>query len=114
MKRIITSLVAAALLAVALPASATTYYGYARNWWVQENGDITFYLLNADNSAYVNGMCGSPLYVLLVTNANFDEAYSSLMLAAKNGYRVGMETTTCNSNINVIKMVKVCTWTGDC
>lgn len=114
MKRFITSLIAAALLIAALPASATSYSGYARNWWVQENGDITYYLLNADNSAWVNGMCGSPLYVLQTGKTNFDEVYSSLMLASKNGYRVIMEVTACSSNINIIKMVKVCTWTGDC
>ena len=114
MKRIITSLIAAVMLAVSLPASATSYGGYVRNWWVQENGDITFYFLNQDNSAYVTGLCGWGIYVLQAGKANYDETYSSLLLAAKNNYKVLMEVTTCSAQINIIKMAKVCTWTGDC
>lgn len=61
MKRTLASLLAAlTLVTVAIPAQATTTNGYARNWWVEENGDINFYLLNSNNSAYVNGVCGSP------------------------------------------------------
>lgn len=114
MKRLIISLAVAVLLTASLPASATSYPGYVRNWWVEENGDITFYFLNQDNSAYVTGLCGWGNYRLKVTSANYDEVYDSLKLAAKNGYKVLMEVTTCDSSINVIKMVKICTWTGDC
>ena len=114
MKRILTSLLAAVMLAVALPASATSYYGYVRNWWVQENGDIIFYFLDATNVNYVTGLCGWGLYVLQAGKANYDETYSSLLLAAKNNYKVLMEVTTCSGNVNIIKMAKVCTWTGDC
>jgi hypothetical protein len=115
MKHTLASLLAAfALATVAIPAQATTTNGYVRNWWVEENGDINFYLLNSNNSAYVNGVCGSPLFRLKVGQANYDQAYTSLTLAAKNGYMVGMEVTTCDGTNNVIKMVKVCTWTGDC
>ena len=114
MKRIITSLVAAILLATASLTNAASYGGYVRNWWIQENGDITFYFLDATNSNYVTGMCGWGIYVLQVGKANYDETYSSLLLAAKNNYKVLMEVTTCSGQINIIKMAKVCTWTGDC
>lgn len=114
MKRLIISLAVAVLLTASLPASATSYPGYVRNWWVEDNADLTWYFLNQDNSAYVTGLCGSGVYRLKVTNANYDVAYDSLKTAARNSYKVLMEVTTCDSNINVIKMVKICTWTGDC
>lgn len=114
MKRIITSLLAAALLATTLPASATSYNGYARGWWVETNGDITFSFLNVDNTVYVTGMCGSGSYRLKVANANFDEVYSSTVLAAKNSYKMFMEVVACEGTVNLIKMVKVCTWATEC
>lgn len=114
MQRFITSLLSAITLAVAAPASATTYGGYVRNWWVQENGDITFYFLDATNSNWVVGLCGSPLYVLQAGKTSFDETYSSLLLAAKNNFKVLLDVTTCSGNQNLIRIAKVCTWTGDC
>lgn len=114
MKRIIASIVASVMLAAPLLVSATSYGGYVRNWWVQENGDITYYFLDATNSNWVVGMCGSALYVLQAGKANYDEVFASLKLAARNNYKVLMEVTTCSGNQNLIKMVKVCTWTGDC
>lgn len=114
MKRILTSLFAAILLAASLPAQATSYGGYVRNWWVQENGDLTFYFLDATNTNWVTGMCGSALYVLQVGKTNFNQTYPSLLLAAKNSYKVLLEVTTCSGNVNIIQMTKVCTWTGDC
>lgn len=114
MKKTLKAAVALALLIFAIPASATSYYGYARNWWVEENGDITYYLMNETNTAVVNGMCGSSIYRLKVGQVNYNELYTSILLAAKNNYRVAMEVTTCNGTVNVIKMTKVCTWTGDC
>jgi len=114
MKRIIATILTAITLAVSLPAQATSYGGYVRNWWVQENGDITFYFLDATNSNWVNGFCSSPIYVLQVGKPNYTQLYSSLLMAAKNNYKVLMEVTTCSGNQNIIKMAKVCTWTGDC
>ncbi len=114
LKRALVSLVATAMLTASFSASATSYAGYPRNWWVEENADITWYLLNQDNSVWVNGLCGSPVYRLKVTNANYDAVYDSLKMAARNGYRVQMEVVACDSNVNVIKMVKICTWIGDC
>lgn len=114
MKRVFASLIAAILLAASIPAQATSYDGYVRNWWVQENGDFTFYFLDQTNSNWVNGMCGSPLYVLQVGKANYNQLQVSLLLAAKNSYKVLMEVTTCSGTTNIIKMAKVCTWTGDC
>lgn len=108
------------MLAAALPISAASYYGYVRNWWVEENGDTTWYFLsNSDVSTtttahYVGGYCGAGVYRLKVTNANYDEVYDSLKTAAKNNYKVIMEVTSCEGTINVIKMIKVCTWNGDC
>lgn len=114
MKRILASLFATALLAVTIPAQATSYGGYVRNWWVQENGDFTFYFLDQTNSNWVNGMCGSALYVLQVGKANYNQLQVSLLMAAKNNFKVLMEVTTCSGTTNIIKMAKVCTWTGDC
>ncbi|TXH01275.1 MAG: hypothetical protein E6R05_05870 [Candidatus Moraniibacteriota bacterium] len=114
MKRIITSLVAAILLATTTLSQATSYGGYVRNWWVQENGDFTFYFLDATNSNWVTGMCGSALYVLQMGKTNYTQLQVSLLMAAKNNYKVLMEVTTCSGSMNIIKMAKVCTWTGDC
>lgn len=114
MKRILASLLAAMLLVASIPVQATSYGGYVRNWWVQENGDFTFYFLDQTNSNWVNGMCGSPLYVLQVGKTNYNQLQVSLLLAAKNNYKVLMEVTVCSGTTNIIKMAKVCTWTGDC
>ncbi len=102
------------LLVLALPAHATSYGGYVRNWWVQENGDITYYFLDVTNANYITGLCGQGLYTLRIDQSNYDEVYSSIMLAAKNNYKVLMEVTDCSGQTNIIKMVKICTWTGDC
>lgn len=93
---------------------AGEYAGYVRNWWVEENGNITFYVLNETNTAYVNGLCGSGVYRLKVSNANFDEAFTSLKDAAIRSYMVRMYVTACDGTINVIRQPKICTWTGDC
>lgn len=114
MKRFTIPLLAAIMLAVATPASATSYGGFVRNWWVEENGDISYYFLNEANTAYVTGLCGWGVYRLKVGQANYNELYTSLLLAVKNNYKVLMEVATCSAQINIIKMAKVCTWTGDC
>lgn len=104
----------AANFLVSQMAQATSYGGYVRNWWAESNGDIMFYFLTQDNSAYVTGLCGSGNYRLQASNGNFDTVYSSLLIAAKNNYKVLMEISSCSSSINIIDIVKVCTWTGDC
>lgn len=120
MKRLITSLAAAAILSAALPASAASYYGYVRNWWVQENGDITFYFLsNPDLSTttsahYVGGFCNAGIYTLQADKPNFNQLYTSLLLASAKNYRTILEVTSCGPNYNIVKMAKVCTWNGDC
>lgn len=120
MKRIILSLIAAALLAVSLPASAASYYGYIRNWWVEENGDISFYFLSNPDvntttpSQYVTGLCGWGVWRLKVGQANYSELYLSLLMASRNNYKTILEVTTCSAQVNIIKMAKVCTWNGDC
>ena len=120
MKRIPVSFLAVILMAASLPASATSYYGYVRNWWVEENGDINFYFLsNPDvntttTSQYVTGLCGWGNYRLKINQANFAPTYASLLMASKNNYKVIMEVTVCAGNINIVKMAKVCTWNGDC
>jgi hypothetical protein len=95
-------------------AEATSYAGYVRNWWVNENGDITFYFLDSANNTWITGLCGWGNYNLKAGNANFDEVYSSLIKAAEKSYKVLMEVTECDVSTNIIKAVKVCTWTGDC
>lgn len=121
MRRLIVPLMAAVMLTAALPALANSYYGYVRHWWVEENGDIVFYLFSNSDAAntvvpthYVTGLCGWANYRLKVTSANYDEVFASLKLAAKNNYRTIMEVVTCDASINVIKMVKVCTMSADC
>ncbi|MFA9262669.1 MAG: hypothetical protein ACEQSB_04985 [Undibacterium sp.] len=115
MNRILAAFLATILLATSISAQAASYGGYARNWWVEANGDITFYLWNIDNTASVAGMCGANVYRLRTTNANFDEAYASFLLAAKNSYKVWMEVTTCAGTVNLIDMAKICTTTAvDC
>lgn len=120
MKRIITSLAAATLLAASIPASAASYYGYVRNWWVQENGDITFYFLSNPDvntttpSQYVGGYCNAGIYTLQADKPNFHQLMASLMLAASKNYKTIMEVTSCGPNYNIVKMAKVCTWNGDC
>lgn len=114
MKRIITSLIAVALFATTLPANATSYYGWIRNWWVEENGDISFYVQNETNTAYVTGACGWGVWRIKIGQANYNELYTSLVLSAKNNYKTVLEVTTCSGQINIIKMAKICTWTGEC
>lgn len=114
MKRKLVSILLAIGLLTSHVTQATSYAGYVRNWWVEENGDIMFYFLDSTNSTWITGLCGWGNYKLKVTNANFDEAYASLIKAAEKSYKVLMEVTDCDASINVIKAVKVCTWTGDC
>jgi hypothetical protein len=114
MKRILSILCIAAVLAMALPASATSYPGYVRNWWVETNGNLTFYLLDpASQSSFVPGLCGGN-YTLKADQMNYDAALLSLVGAAWHGTKVLLEVSTCNGNANILDMVKVCTWTGDC
>ena len=114
MNRILATLLATVLLAISIPAQATSYGGYIRNWWVEPSGDINFYLYNVDNTAVVNGMCGANTYRLRTTNANFDEAYASFLLAAKNSYKVWMEVSSCAGTNNLIDQAKICTYLADC
>lgn len=102
------------MLMASVPASAASSTGYVRNWWVEDNADITWYLLNQDNTVYIAGPCGVGLFRIKVASANYDTAYDSLKSAARNSFRVVLEVTACESGINIIRAVKVCTWIGDC
>lgn len=120
MKRLITSLAAATLLAASIPTSAASYYGYVRNWWVEENGDISFYFLsNSDVNTttagqYVTGLCGWGVWRLRADQMNFNQLYTSLLVASAKNYKTILEVASCSAQINLIKMAKVCTWNGDC
>lgn len=81
MKRITIIFVVYTLLSVFITsAMAGEYMGYLTNYWVEANGDLTFYL---DSST---GLCGSTVYKVRKSQSNFNELYPALMLAIAKGY----------------------------
>ena len=99
---------------------AMSYYGYVRNWETEPSGDTVFSVLsNSDVNTtavgqYVMGYCGSGAYRLKVVSGNYDETFLSLLRAVEKNYRVLMNVTSCENNINIIDSAKICSWTGDC
>lgn len=109
MKRIVIVFAVCVLLfASTISAKAGEYQGYLRNYWVESNGDLTFYL---DSST---GMCGSIVYKVQKSKSNFNELYPALMLALSKGYMVSLVVTSCSGSYNYIDFAKVCNFAGDC
>lgn len=102
MKRLITSLAAAAMLAASVPASALTeVLTYIPAHWVQRDGSYTFYGTN-------NGPCGTAVFNVSKSLANFYELRDSLILAEVKNYKVDLVVEGCEGTYNTVTFAKVC------
>ncbi|MCK9378561.1 MAG: hypothetical protein M0P97_00240 [Candidatus Moranbacteria bacterium] len=96
------------LFVSATSATAGEYLGYLTNYWVESNGDLTFYL---DSST---GLCGSTVYKVRKSQSNFNELYPALMLALAKGYEVDLVVTSCTGSYNYVDFAKICNAESGC
>lgn len=101
MKRTLTT-IALSLLLAAQPAQALTeVLTYIPAYWVERDGSYTFYGTN-------NGLCGSAVFNVSKSLANFNEVRDGLILAMTKSYKVDLVIEACEGTKNTVTFVKVC------
>ncbi len=70
-------------------------------YWVERDGSLTLY-------GTVNGPCGSAVFVVDKTLANYSEVYDAAVLAMRESYEMDLVVESCNGTKNTVTFVKVC------
>ncbi len=101
MKRV--SLIIASALSLAAPVAwaLTEVISYIPAHWVERDGSYTFYGTN-------NGPCGSAIFGVSKSLANFNEVRDSLILAEVKSYKVDLVVEGCEGTKNTVTFAKVC------
>ena len=101
MKRV--SLIVGLALSLIAPIALalTEVITYIPAHWVQRDGSYTFYGTN-------NGPCGSGVFNVSKSLANFNEVRDSLILAEVKSYKVDLVVEGCEGTYNTVTFAKVC------
>jgi hypothetical protein len=101
MKRV--SLIAGLTLSLIAPIALalTEVITYIPAHWVERDGSYTFYGTN-------NGPCGSAIFGVNKSLANFNEVRDSLILAEVKSYKADLVVEGCEGTKNTVTFAKVC------
>lgn len=101
MKRILTT-VALSLVLITQPAWALTeVLTYLTAVWIERDGSRTFAGTN-------NGPCGSAVFKVSKSLANFNELRDDLVIAMVKSYKVDLVVEGCEGTYNTVTFAKVC------
>lgn len=70
-------------------------------YWVERDGSLTLY-------GVANGPCGSAIFGVNKTLANYSEIYDAAVLAMKESYEMDLVVEGCNGTKNTVTFAKVC------
>ncbi len=102
MKRIlIASVVALSLVAQTAHALLVEVLTYIPAEWIERDGSRTFYGTN-------NGPCGSAIFGVSKSLANFNELRDDLVLAMTKSYKVSLVVEACDGTKNTVTFAKIC------
>lgn len=101
MKRV--SLISALAFTLISPVALalTEVITYIPAHWVERDGSYTFYGTN-------NGPCGSAIFGVSKSLANFNEVRDSLILAEVKSYKADLVVEACEGTKNTVTFAKVC------
>lgn len=97
------SLVTAVVLALVAPTAQalTEVATYLPAEWIERDGSYTFY-------GTTNGPCGSAIFGVSKSLANFSEMKTNLVIAMSKSYKVSLVVEACEGTKNTVTFAKVC------
>jgi hypothetical protein len=102
MKRVIsTFILGATIFASTAHAFLTEVITTIPAKWVERDGSHTFYGIN-------NGPCGSAIFGVSKSLANFTAVSDDMILAMVKSYKVSMVVEACDGTKNTVTFSKVC------
>lgn len=101
MKRVTLCITSALSLVATAALALTEVVTYIPAHWVERDGSYTFYGTN-------NGPCGSAIFGVNKSLANFNEVRDSLILAEVKSYKVDLVVEACEGTKNTVTFAKVC------
>mgnify|MGYP000163564006 CR=1 FL=1 len=102
MKRIlIASIIVSSLVAQTANALLVEVLTYIPAEWIERDGSRTFYGTS-------NGPCGSAIFGVSKSLANFNELRDDLVLAMTKSYKVSLVVEACEGTKNTVTFAKVC------
>lgn len=101
MKRILLATAVALSLVAPTAQALTEVVTYIPAVWIQRDGSRTFY-------GTVNGPCGSAIFNVSKSLANFNELRDDLVIAMVKSYRVDLVVEACEGTYNTVTFAKIC------
>lgn len=101
MKRIPLIITLAIFFVAPVSLALTEVITYIPAHWVEREGSYTFYGTN-------NGPCGSAIFGVSKSLANFNEVRDSLILAEVKSWKVDLVVEACEGTKNIVTFAKVC------
>lgn len=101
MKRILIAAAAALSLVAPTAQALTEVVTFISAVWIERDGSRTFY-------GTTNGPCGSAVFKVSKSLANFNELRDDLVIAMMKSYEVDLVVEGCEGTYNTVTFAKVC------